>query len=317
MGTDSDKEETSTPPVTSALAIVGAVAGGAAWVAVVGSFIVATRLEPLGVPTAPTVAVMPTEHRFVVGLSFLAIPLVAAVLAYLVLLWIRPRDTNEAERLNARGAAPTGLVPICVLAVIVGVLVGALSDSATPWARIALVLLPVVAGWLIYQAVARSDGWNQAGVVLFAGVAVYAAAMALLYEAGRTTRLDTSAVLRKDGSVVTGFYLSRSDDAVYLLGATLVGRGVAEPSRTAAATAREPESSDKRCPSGSAATILRGTGDRCFLNELVVIPSDDVRRVVVGPRGVVVDADGYRAAAALGRLAGLPGDEPAPASASR
>jgi hypothetical protein len=313
MATEDDKEETKTPGVTSALAIVGAVAGGAAWVSVVGSFILAARLQPLGVPPGPTVSLVPTEHRFVVGLGFLAAPLIAAVVAYLVLLYVRPQDGTEDERLNPPGASPRGLFAVCSVAAVGGAVVGALSDSASSWGTAVLVVLPFVAAFLIYHAVRRTAGWMQAGLALFAGVAAYAGLMALVYEAGRDTRLDIAALVRKDGTVVTGFYVSKTDTAVYLVTPTFAGSGVSPPAgRTAKAMPPVVLRNDKRCPQDEQAQRLRGEGSRCYLNELVAVPADDVKRIVLGPRDVVVDAKGYRAAAALAGLSALPGDAPRP-----
>jgi hypothetical protein len=311
MSGGNDSQAT-TPATTSALKIAGAAVGGAAWVAVVGSAIAAARLEPLGVPPGPTVSVMPAEQRFVIGFNFLALPLLLGLAAYLVLLFLRPRN-EPARRLNEPGQTPKGLIPILAVGAVAGVVIGVISDSAPWWGQALLVLLPFLTAVAIYFAIERSEGFAQAGLIIFAGVAVCAGVMALTFESGRDTRLDTTAVLRKDGSAISGFYLTRTSDAVYVLAPTLAGEGI-EPPDDLSADATPPELADDeaRCPKSQGPVRLRGDGDRCFLNELVAVPTDDIARVITGPRDIKVDALGYRAAASLARLARLPGDEPEP-----
>ena len=293
--------------------------GGAAWVALVGSAITAVRLYPLRVAPGPTVAAMPVEHRFFVGIRFLAVPLLAATIAYVVLYMLRPTVNDAAAdrashrlRHNACGLTPRGLGWILFVMAVVGVVLVLAFAEVGVGHRVLLACIFVLGAVVTFMLVGRVVGWAQASLLFFAGVAITTGVMAVAYEALRDTRLDTAAVLRENGTAVTGFYVTKSSDAVYLLTATVVGRGVGEPDTRASGDPPPLSDDDVRCEDNEELGHLLGEDKRCFVNELVGIPFDDVKRLVIGPRSVIVDARGYRAAQPLARFAGLPGDAPTP-----
>ncbi|MDX6670270.1 MAG: hypothetical protein QOI91_633, partial [Solirubrobacteraceae bacterium] len=82
-------DSTETPPPVGALSwqpiLVAAAtaAGGAAWVASVGSTVIAVRLENAHLPAASVVALMSAEHRFAIGASYLIAPLFVGFVGFL------------------------------------------------------------------------------------------------------------------------------------------------------------------------------------------------------------------------------------------
>lgn len=72
------------------LTVVGAVAAGATWIGILGAGILGLRLYRIDVAPVSTVALIPTEHTFVMGLRYLVFPVVLALVGYAVLLAFRP-----------------------------------------------------------------------------------------------------------------------------------------------------------------------------------------------------------------------------------
>jgi hypothetical protein len=291
---------------TKVWAFIGAVVGGATWVAVVGGTVTAIRLAPLGVSPAETVALMPSDQRLAIGLRFVALPLLLALLAYALLLLLRPTTESSTEKAgNAAGEAPRGLSTIVAIGALLALPIAIWSNVST-LAHGALFVVPILAAFALHYTVRATSNWWQAAFALFAGVAVTAGIMAVVYELGRDPRLDVVAVQRTDLPAVAGFYVSKTDDSIVLVTPTLVGGTTRLAGRFGTSgAARNLPPGTTHCPNDVAAARLRDSPTPCFVNELTVMPYSAVERVVLGPRGVVVNGDGYRSAYALATLAGM------------
>jgi hypothetical protein len=117
--------------------VVGAVAGGVGWVAVVGTAVLWIRFNDVDAPATQTVALLPTELRFVVGARYLVPPLILALAAFVALWLLRTSGTDEAR--NATGTTPHGLVALLVAMALVGVAAMAVTPRLATGSRFALV----------------------------------------------------------------------------------------------------------------------------------------------------------------------------------
>lgn len=296
------------PSISSpVLAVLGGVVGSAAWASLVGGVVLATRYSGIGIPPGPTVALVPTELQWQVGARFIVLPLALALVALLLLLYLRLPDDNRRRR-NLPGSKPRGLRVILFVGAMGGAGAGVLSnvDSGLPCAIV--VAAPLAAAIAAYSAIQRASGFTQAGLILFTAVGICAGVVATAYEIGRPARLDLAVVLRSDGSAIGGFYVAKTDNAVYMVTPTIIGAS------TTAKTAQQQPLPDgaTRCPAGSVAKRLTGAAPRCYVNELVAIPADQVGKVLVGPRSVRVGVEGFNAARRLADVASARADEHRP-----
>ncbi len=265
------------------LAVIGSVAGGAAWVSVVGSVVMAERLSSAGVAPSSAVSLVPVEHRFVVGMRFLAIPLLIAVVVFLALYFARDRDHGPDDE-NVPGREPRGARSILGALAAAGlILTCAFADGTAPVAQALLGALSLGVPLLIWFAVKRCGGFTEAGVIIFVAVAFAAGLGAYLYERGRDPRMELAVAAEKSGATTGGYYLTKTGDSVYLITAV-------RPSPSNALLGPETgKCSSKR----TVEAIMRR--DDCYFRELVAIPSSEVSRLLVGPRGVPVDRRGFNA----------------------
>ncbi len=286
---------------TPILAVLGGVVGSAAWVSLVGGVVLAARFERVGVPPGPTVSLIPTEQQAVVGLRFVAIPVLLALMLFLILLATRDPTTNEGQ--NRPQSAPKGLIAILVVGALAGSFVGYQSVLEKLAPQLVVIGMPVLSAAVIYFAVKKANGFTQAGLILFVGVAVCAGVVAAAYELGRPPTLDIASVVRSDGSGVGGFYVAKSDSNVYLITPTRAGG----PTKGKGATQPLPVNAE-RCDLDGIVGRLNGKSN-CYINELVVIPAGQVAKLLIGPRGVRVNAKGFRAARRLTEAARFRADE--------
>jgi hypothetical protein len=277
------------------LAIAGVVVGGAAWIAALGSAVMWLRLDRVDVSPGPTVALLPADYRVVLGARYLVVPLVLALLGLVVILLLR-RDDDPRHTFNERGTWPRGLVPFLVVLGLFGdyaVIQSGLSDDDKFW----LIAVIVAAAFATLAAVWRVRGFLLGALLMFACILVFSGGIALLFEALRTPKLDIGVVARKDGTALGGFYLAQTDDSVLIIAAEL-------PSGRRLTSVRSGELvrglPDQRCDEldDPAKSVAAGSKD-CYVNTTVSVPSDDVRRVTIGPRGIPVTAEGYAAAQRL------------------
>lgn len=277
-----------------ALAVGGGLVSGAAWVALVGAAVFLVRLSELGVASFASVALIPDEHRLLVGARFAVPPLLLALLFFVLALSDRSR-LRRKRRHNEPGHLPRALLVLGLVltgvAIYVVIRSESIPDDVQGYLVPGVVLLAVGTGYVIKQI----DGYFAAAGVWFAAVALSVGAFAYVYERFRPTRLDLAAVVRTDGSVISGFYLSSSDKGVLLVEAIrpLRPKGI-KPRRTEAPLG----DGLRRCKREEAVSAFTD-GEDCYFNDLVTVPDGQVAKLVLGPRSVRVDAAGYDAARAL------------------
>lgn len=218
---DQDAKDDTSAVWAPVLAVLGGVVGSAAWISFVGGVVLAARFDRAGVPPGPTVSLIPTEQQVVVGLRFVAFPVLLALAAFLLLLAVRPANDNEGA--NRATYVPKGLKTILTVGAGLAVYVGVQSNLEKPLAEAVVLALPVVAGILIYYAVKKVGGFARAGLILFVGVAACAGIVAAAYEYARPPTLDLAAVLRPNGSGIGGFYIGKTDTNLYLITPTRAG----------------------------------------------------------------------------------------------
>jgi len=277
------------------LAIAGAVVGGAAWIAALGSAVMWLRLDRVDASPAPTVALLPTDYRLLLGARYLLVPLVLALLGLVVILLLR-RDDDERHTLNERGTWPRGLVPVLVVLGLFGdyaVTKSGLSDDDKFW----LIAVIVVAAFATLGAVWRVRGFLLGVLLMLGCILVFSGGIALLFEALRSPKFDIGVITGKDGSALGGFYLAQTDDSVLLIAAELPSGRRLTSVRSGELVHGLPE---QRCDEldDPAKSVAAGSKS-CYINAVVSVPTDDVRRVTVGPPGIPVTAEGYAAAQRL------------------
>lgn len=286
------------------LAVLGGAVGSAAWVSLVGAIVLALRLGKIDVAPGATVALVPSEQEAIIGLGFIALPLLAALLGFVLLLFLRPRD-DVAESGNEPGSVPARLTEVLVVLTVLAVVGVSTTGITNPLAQSAALALPVLTAVGVYYAVKKTSGFGEASLVLFVAVALCAGVVAVIDERGRPPSLDLAVVLRKDGSGLGGYYVAQTADAVYLVTPTLVG------GRTLPETAQQvPLPSGARpCPPAGVVGRLNGEPPRCYVAGLVSVPTDQVGKVLLGPPAVPVDVAGYNAARQLAGVATARSDE--------
>lgn len=291
-----------TKPIVATFATLAATG---AWLVALGSAVMWVRLDSIDVPPAPTVAQLPTDLRLVIGARYLVLPLAAALLALLALFiarnWASDRRAENAwdQTPLAYGGVAGGLAAGGVVAVVL--------MSASPvggLVMLAVLVLFLGATWRLMLAV---TGFPEGVLVLFFSVLITGGLLALVAEATTSPRLDIAVVEREDETALGGFYLGSNEERVMLVGAAVPGgQGLNVVEDQAAGRLPVPPTPctdlEQRAPVGDGSTD-------CYINETVIIPASDVRKLTIGPRGRPVDAGGYAAARQLAQLALRRGDE--------
>jgi hypothetical protein len=196
--------------------LVAAAAGGAAWVSAVGSGVAALRLNRADLPVEPVVALMPAEHRFLLGAGLLILPLIAGLVAFFVDWAIaRARDSQKVplrkRQLLAVGTFLAGAsfaylffdLPIQTLLI----------------ETLAVVIAAVIA---LHVFEDRRHSFHEALIVSLAVLGA-AGAGAVIAESPRMARLWHSATfdqaeltIRGQSPSVTGGYITSTEHAVLL-----------------------------------------------------------------------------------------------------
>ena len=197
---------------------VAAAAGGAAWVSAVGSGVVALRLREADLPTEPVVALMSTEHRFAIGAGILAAPLLAASIGFLAdSVWasedrVAEREDNQIQIRRLRQG-------LAVVFVVLG-LVLVYYVLSPPLETLALEGLAVVAAVAVAFELLPDDADTRHGfkerVAIFLAVLVGAGVGAIIAESLESPSFDEARITIRDQSVVTGGYITSTDNAVVL-----------------------------------------------------------------------------------------------------
>ena len=210
---DSAKQDLKWQQVVGAVA---AAAGGAAWVSAVGSGVVALRLRAADLPTEPVVALMSTEHRFAIGAGILAAPLLAASIGFLAdSVWASEDRVAEREDKQIRRLRQ-GLAVVFVLLGLVLVYY----VLSPPLETLALEGLAVVAAVAVAFELLPDDADTRHGfkerVAIFLAVLVGAGVGAIIAESLESPSFDEARITIRDHSVVTGGYITSTDNAVVL-----------------------------------------------------------------------------------------------------
>ena len=210
---DSAKQDLKWQQVVGAVA---AAAGGAAWVSAVGSGVVSLRLREADLPTEPVVALMSTEHRFAIGAGILAAPLLAASIGFLAdSVWASEDRVAEREDKQIRRLRQ-GLAVVFVLLGLVLVYY----VLSPPLETLALEGLAVVAAVAVAFELLPDDADTRHGfkerVAIFLAVLVGAGVGAIIAESLEAPSFDEARITIRDHSVVTGGYITSTDNAVVL-----------------------------------------------------------------------------------------------------
>ena len=195
---------------------VAAAAGGAAWVSAVGSGVVALRLREADLPTEPVVALMSTEHRFAIGAGILAAPLLAASIGFLAdSVWASEDRVAEREDKQIRRLRQGLAVVFVVLGLVLVYYV-----LSPPLETLALEGLAVVAAVAVAFELLPDDADTRHGfkerVAIFLAVLVGAGVGAIIAESLESPSFDEARITIRDQSVVTGGYITSTDNAVVL-----------------------------------------------------------------------------------------------------
>ncbi len=177
--------------------MIGVVIGGAAWVEFVGSVDMWTRFRSIGIPATATVAQLPKDLLFAVGVRTLVVPVLIGLVAFTaLLLWPRRQTAPTTRRggvtrhlaATATEGSPAEYQPrgLKTILTVLGV--------STVWfvldrpldGRWTAVLL-VAAGTalvLVYVVVVRTDGFASVAATLFVAVSVFGALVGLARSTG-------------------------------------------------------------------------------------------------------------------------------------
>jgi uncharacterized membrane protein YhaH (DUF805 family) len=267
-------------------------------VAVVGTGVLWIRFNDVDAPATQSVALLPTDLRFVVGARYLVPPLLLALGTYVVLWLLRDPGTEEAR--NATGTTPRGLVPLLTVIALVGVVTMAFATRLSTGSRFALVGICAAFVLVTWLVVRRLSGFGRGGWGLFVCVAAFAGVYALVLAFGRPERLDLAVVLRTDQSAIGGYYVAKAGDAVYLLTLSQPGgasNNVVDVDQPGALPQQPPKCSDENLARQIAIK------DSCYVVEVVEVPAGQVAKLSFGPRDIPVDRNGYRAARTLAQVA--------------
>jgi hypothetical protein len=185
-------------------------AGGAAWVASVGSTVIAVRLENAHLPAASVVALMSAEHRFAIGASYLIAPLFVGFVGFLADWAV---TTGKATR------RPRTRIALAVAIIAVATLIG-LELLRPPLetlfiAQNAATLLIVLTIWALTPQRGRRV---EERLLVFVLVMLLAGVLAFLFERRSTPVFDFAAVAMKaDGEPVAGYYVTTTGSALLLI----------------------------------------------------------------------------------------------------
>ena len=200
---------------------VAAAAGGAAWVSAIGSGVVALRLREASLPIEPVVALMSTEHRFAIGAGILAAPVLAGAIGFLADSVLTTTDRVLQPRGEPREPKQIRhLRQLLALATVVLGLVLVFYVLTPPPETLALEGLAVVAAVAIAFELLPDDADKRHGfqerIAIFLAVLVGAGVGAIIAENFRTPTFDEAKITIRDHSVVTGGYITSTDQAVVL-----------------------------------------------------------------------------------------------------
>ncbi|MDO8187616.1 hypothetical protein Q5424_25635 [Conexibacter sp. JD483] len=202
--------------VTTALQLLGALAGFAALATLSGGAVLWIRFDALRLPADQAIALLPKQLLLIVGLHVLVLPVAIATAAAALLVLLLYRDARTWFWFAF------GLVVLAALVTVVALLPPPL-DAPLGWLATAAVL--IVSGLLLTLAIVSGQKRALAAALLTA-FAVGGATLAVV-RTHADPRLEPVALLL-DGrpSSIAGFYVGQTADSVYV--APLPGRGAAD-----------------------------------------------------------------------------------------
>jgi hypothetical protein len=241
---------------------VAAAAGGAAWVSVVGSGVVALRLREAELPVEPVVALMSNEHRFAIGAGILVAPFFAGLIACIA-DWALAGDPDKLSHRKRQGLAVAMVISGLALAYFV-------LDLAheTIVTEGVLVLIAVVLALSFLKNEPEIRHTFREVLVIFLAVLVAAGIGAVLAEAWRTPSFDEVRITVHDqGRPVVGGYVTSTDHVVVVATKCGVIEAVPRTEITRIIVGPGPFPTPKPCPNERS----RGTGARTALDESAAV----------------------------------------------
>lgn len=214
--------------VQTAAAVVGAVAGLAVWVVLVGGATMWARFHHAKVPEAQAVAVLPREVLMTVGTHVLTVMLFftlpIALAAYFASRSVVARiastvaSTGLTALLAVLKAGWYGIVVLLVSLVLALLVFAEFFDVEPEWA-VGILLFAIAAGIVLFlvlwwlperRKIAR-------GLAVFTIVFASAGVVAALHEFGSSSiRVDRAAVRLDDGDPWEGLFIARKNGALYV-----------------------------------------------------------------------------------------------------
>jgi hypothetical protein len=313
--------------------VLGAVAAGSLWVSFIGAVIMWERLNHLDVAPTPGVAALPKESLVIVGTRVLAVPLLAGLAAFVfTVVWPRratvtllppkwqirsqpaepPADAGAKKSTlgvtNVKGEPTPGL-QVALFLLTFGALLWWLFEAGNlhlePAARWVLLPAILVAPFLAYMLVIRSEGTAQFTGALFIGVSVFGALVGFVVASFQTTARMDLAVVVTDKSAYSGYYLAQSGDTAYLIVA-------AQPAGVENNVVRRDEPFGPvrivslKCADPRAINVARPAsrgdkGGNCYTPQILAVKG--ATQVYIGPRDVAYGPQGFTAARVLAQVA--------------
>jgi len=239
-----------------------------------------------------------------------------AVLGYILLVvW---RGDDEQARENAHNYTPTGLRRVLVMLCASSVY-AVIQSGLSARAQLTVILVVALVALLTFALVRRTDGFVKGSVVFFGAVLVTSGGCGLLFEGLREPRFNVAALVRQDNSALGGFLIARSDKSVLMVVPQL-HNGQPVPHSPSPRTGRRDGTSSaasvpattslERCVNAAAAQRASSGGARgCYVNRLMIVASDEVDKLIVGPRGLRVGLASYAVARRLASGARARADE--------
>lgn len=216
-----------TPSLEGGLAVLGAAAGLAAWVALVGGFTMWARFNAAHVPAIEGVSIVPHSVLLAQGTRTLAVPLilgmVAALFAYAVATrW--PRQRRASALWNAVGAVGRArklgldfVVGLTLIALPLLVFAFRYGFGEDTWSFAVLVALSLVAVGALAFAVIGISARHWLGLVVLAVIAGWSGIAGFVLELGsRSPRLDHATLQLVGHSSSDVLFITRTGETVYV-----------------------------------------------------------------------------------------------------
>jgi hypothetical protein len=215
-----------------ALALVGAAAGLAAWVALTGGLTMWARFNAAHLPALEGVAILPRSTLVAEGVRTLALPLLLGGLAAMLAYLAAARSPRAGRRKRLWSGGTSLITQLKAIADALGIwFVIAAAALGLPfllllqrygfherwWAFPFLALLTLIAAAALVAAVAQIDRPIALGITTLAAVAVWSGAAGIVWEyASLRPRLDHATLTLVGGASADTLFIARTSDTVYV-----------------------------------------------------------------------------------------------------